>query len=66
MPIAEVRPEVGQLVSARAEMIENYVQDDRESLGVTRIHEPPQAIRAAISMMGSEGVNAVVAPPIVA
>ena len=60
--ICEVRPEVGEVVPLRAEVVVNNVEHNGEATLVAGIHEALQAERAAVCVLYGKRKNTVVAP----
>ena len=62
MPMAEISPEIGQIVSLGPDVVVDHVQHHGQSALVTRVDQPLQLSRAAIRILHGKRIDAVVAP----
>ena len=62
VPLGEVRPELGQVVACRAEVVVDDVHDHAEAIRVCRVDQPLQPIGPAVGVMRGEQVHPVIAP----
>ena len=60
--VREVRAEFAEVISLRAKMVVDHIENDGQSANVSGIDEPLQAQRPAIRILRREDVDAVVAP----
>ena len=66
MGLGEVRTELGEIGAFGSEVVVDDVEHHREAASVRRVDESVEAFRAPVRMVGSEEVDAVVAPATVA
>ena len=60
--VGEIRAVAPQVVPGRAQVVVDDVHHDAEPSTVARVHQPLQAVGAAVGMMGGVEVHAVIAP----
>lgn len=60
--IREVGTELVEVVALGAEMIENDVENHRDSPTVSRVDETLESLGSAIAVLGGKGVHAVITP----
>src|SRR5690349_10607676 len=62
VPVGEIRPKIGQVVSFRPQMVVDDVQYHRHSALVAGINQSHQASWSAIGALGGKRICAVVSP----
>ena len=60
--VGEIGAEIPEVVSFRAEMVVDHVQDHGQSLLVAGVDQPLQTLGAAVGVLDGKGIDAVVAP----
>jgi hypothetical protein len=54
--------EGGEVIALGAEVVIDHVEEDRQARAMASLDQPLQAVRPAVAMLRSEGVNPVVPP----
>jgi hypothetical protein len=60
--VSEIRPELGQIITFRAEVVVHDIERHREAMSVRGIHEPLKGARPSVTVLDRKRINAVVAP----
>src|SRR5262245_8917473 len=62
VPVGEIRAELAKIISLRAEMVVNDVQNHRQAAPMAGVDEHLKVCRAAVGILRGEWINPVVTP----